>query len=54
MPDQVTISQEEYDYLRQNSLFLMALRQAGVDNWEWYGEAVTRYQEMTEEHAPKA
>jgi hypothetical protein len=49
MTDQVTISQEEYDDLRQDSLFLAALREAGVDNWEWYGEAINRFQEMVEQ-----
>jgi hypothetical protein len=47
--DTITLSQEEYDNLREDSLFLSALREAGVDNWEWYGEAVVRFNEMLEE-----
>lgn len=37
----VTISKEEYDELVEDSRFLATLRNAGVDNWEWYDEAVS-------------
>ena len=36
----ITISQAEYDQLKQDSLMLEALRAAGVDNWDGYSEAV--------------
>jgi hypothetical protein len=39
----VTITKEEYDKLLDDSIFLNCLRNAGVDNWEWYGEAVSEY-----------
>lgn len=35
----VTISETEYRILIGEQMFLDALRQAGVDNWEGYGEA---------------
>lgn len=36
----ITISKKEYDSLIEDSEFLEALRQAGVDNWEGYSYAV--------------
>lgn len=41
----VTITEEEYDQLFEDSRFLEALRAAGVDNWNGYEVA----QEMIEE-----
>lgn len=41
----ITIKRSEYDELVADSIFLNALRNAGVDNWEWYDEAVREYQE---------
>jgi hypothetical protein len=38
----------ELKRLREAELFLECLSQAGVDNWEWYGEARTAYQEALE------
>lgn len=35
----ITIGVDEYDELVADSTFLMYLTQAGVDNWEGYGEA---------------
>lgn len=35
----VTITQTEYDGLLWSAKLLAALKDAGVDNWEWYGEA---------------
>lgn len=34
-----TLSQAEYQDLKNNSLFLQALEAAGVDNWEGYSLA---------------
>ena len=39
----VTISKEEYEKLLQGSRKLRALEKGGVDNWEWYDEALTKY-----------
>lgn len=39
MDDTITITKTEYDQLIEDSEFLEALRQAGVDNWEGYSEA---------------
>ena len=36
----ITITKKEYLELVADSEFLNALRAAGVDNWEGYGEAV--------------
>lgn len=41
----VTISKAEYEELLDDSLFLNCLQNNGVDNWDWYGEAVAEYQE---------
>ena len=41
----VTITQEEYEELQEDSKFLFMLRAAGVDNWEGYDYAI----EMLEE-----
>lgn len=40
IPETVTISKKVYDALQKDSDFLSCLRNAGVDNWEWYSEAV--------------
>lgn len=42
----VTISKEEYEELLDDSLFLNCLRNNGVDNWDWYSEAVEQYQQL--------
>lgn len=42
----VTISKEEYEELQDNSLFLNCLKNTGVDNWDWYDEAVQEYQQI--------
>lgn len=36
----VTISKELYEELIRDSKVLNALRAAGVDNWEWYDDAL--------------
>ena len=39
MDSTITISTKEYEDLLEDSKFLDALRQAGVDNWEGYSFA---------------
>ena len=39
----VTITQEEYDHLVDDSEFLGCLRGAGVDNWDGYDYAQSEY-----------
>jgi hypothetical protein len=34
------ITKEEYDRLLEDSRILNALRRHGVDNWEWYDDAI--------------
>ena len=36
----VTITQKEYDELKRESLLLQCLHAGGVDNWDYYDEAV--------------
>ena len=36
----VTVPKSEYISLVKDSLFLEALQQGGVDNWEWYGDSL--------------
>jgi len=38
--EMVTISKIEYDYLKEKEMKLEALEQSGVDNWDFYGEAM--------------
>ena len=33
------------DELEDSNLFLCALQNSGVDNWEWYGEAQDLYEQ---------
>lgn len=40
------INSEEYEEMYDDSLFLNCLRNNGVDNWEWYSEAVEEYQQI--------
>ena len=42
----VTISKEDYEELLDDSLFLNCLRNNGVDNWDWYDEAISYYQKI--------
>ena len=39
----VTISESYFDEMFDDSLFLNALRNNGVDNWDGYGEAHEEY-----------
>lgn len=36
----VWVDAEEYEYLKGRDDELMMLENAGVDNWEWYSEAL--------------
>ena len=42
----VTITLDEYEQLKEDSAFLSALEQAGVDNWDGYDFAREIYQEQ--------
>lgn len=39
----VTIKKSEYQSLLDESRKLTALENAGVDNWEWYGDAMSEF-----------
>lgn len=45
MAEMITISKELYDQLTRASEELNALHNAGVDNWEWYGDAISSLDE---------
>ncbi len=36
----VAIPKKEYEQLIEDQRVLSALKRAGVDNWEWYGDAL--------------
>ena len=40
MIEHITIPKYEYESLCRDSMVLRALEAAGVDNWEWYGDAI--------------
>jgi hypothetical protein len=40
------IPSEEDEEMYDDCLFLNCLRNNGVDNWEWYSEAVEEYQQI--------
>lgn len=40
-PQIITIDLDEYEQLRASARFLMALKAAGLDNWEGLGQAQT-------------
>lgn len=42
------IDEKELKQLIKDSLELNALERGGVDNWEWYGEALEEYDEDEE------
>lgn len=42
----VTITRDEYDDLVDSTFLLMALKGAGVDNWDGYDGAVKIYFEL--------
>lgn len=45
----ISIPQEEYEQLLDDSRLLASLLETGVDNWEWYSVALDRYHEMGEQ-----
>lgn len=40
LKDSITITLDEYNELLRESQILNALFANGVDNWEWYGDAI--------------
>lgn len=47
--EMVTITKKEYDSLIEDSLWLLALENAGVDNWQGYDFARELRAEMEQE-----
>ena len=49
IPGMVSIPKSTYLALRKDSNLLEALRQAGVDSWDWYDEARKQAHQWDEE-----
>lgn len=49
MTDRIRVTQEEYKRLKRCERILDALYEGGVDNWEWYGEAMSTLEEDDDE-----
>lgn len=45
----ISISEEEYEALLNDSILLNCLQMMGVDNWAWYDEAIEQYNEILEQ-----
>ena len=41
----ITIPLDEYNELCRSTALLQALQNAGVDNWDWYGDALDQFNE---------
>lgn len=48
--EMVTISKEEYEWLRSRDLLLNALECNGVDNWDGYEDAVNEVESIAIEN----
>lgn len=42
---EITLSKHDYDELIRDQKILHALYAGGVDNWEWYGDALESLEE---------
>ena len=49
--EEIYISKIEYQELVENSLKLQALQNNGVDNWEYYDDAMDEYEELLENYS---
>lgn len=49
MEEWVEILKSEYDQLKLDSKILEALRTHGVDNWEWYDDALSTVEELNDD-----
>ncbi len=51
MEPKIEITIKEYENLKRSASMLQALEASGVDNWEWYSEALSSFfeDEETEE-----
>jgi hypothetical protein len=45
----ISISEEEYEALLNDSILLNCLEMMGVDNWDGYDEAIEQYNEILEQ-----
>ena len=47
-PKKISISEEEYKALLNDSILLNCLQMMGVDNWDGYDDAIEQYQEIVQ------
>lgn len=47
--DYVIVPTDRFNELLRNERILYALEAAGVDNWEWYGDALEEFWEEEDE-----
>ena len=45
----ISISEEEYKALLNDSILLNCLEMMGVDNWDGYDDAIEQYQEILQQ-----
>lgn len=43
MPERRLVDHKDWVRMKRDQAFLQALRNGGVDNWDWYGEAYREY-----------
>lgn len=53
MPEsnEVTISRKEYERLKDRDRLLSCLEAGGVDNWDWYEEAIMEFEKGKDEQS---
>ena len=47
--EMVTITKKQFEQMYDDALLLQCLQNAGVDNWDWYGEAYEEYERLNKE-----
>jgi len=47
--EMISITQKEYNDLCNRDLKLTCLENSGVDNWDWYGDAMEEYAQLLSE-----
>lgn len=51
LKEQITIDKTYFDQLKDDSLFLNCLRNAGVNNWEGWDSACEEYEQVIAENS---
>lgn len=45
----IQLTEKEFLELKKDQLMLQALRNGGVDNWDWWDEACKEYEKLCKE-----